>query len=83
MVVEESQQVEATLYDALGRRVQTLLDDRLQGGNAADYSPGGSGVGERDLLPTDSKRGLFEDPEANSSPVEAEEGPFEAHSNHE
>lgn len=31
VVVEESQQVEATLYDALGRRVQTLLDDRLQG----------------------------------------------------
>jgi subtilisin family serine protease len=31
VVVEESQQVRATLYDALGRQVRTLLDERLQG----------------------------------------------------
>jgi hypothetical protein len=31
LVVEESQRVEATLYDALGRRVRAVLDERLQG----------------------------------------------------
>jgi Subtilase family. len=31
VVVEESQRVRATLYDALGRRVRRVLDERLQG----------------------------------------------------
>jgi hypothetical protein len=31
VVVEEGQRVEATLYDALGRRVRTVLDERLRG----------------------------------------------------